>query len=361
MSFILEPIHLLVAIVSGWVHRQQQEAIDYLITENRVLKEAHGPKRIMLTDDQRRRLVVKGKVLGRKRLEEVGTLFSPDTILRWHRTLVAGKWDYRDRRTKSPGRQPVSAEITELVLRMAKENPTWGYDRIQGALANLGHEISDTFVGNLLKLHGIEPAHERKRQTTWKTFLKAHWEQLFAIDFTTVKVWTKGGLVTFYLLLVIKLSSRRVHFAGCTPNPHDVWMKQVAKNLTDPLDGFLSPGGYVLMDRDGKYSAAFRHLLKSAEVHVLRLPARSPNLNAYSERFMRSLKEECVERLIFFGEGALRNAVREFLGHYHAERNHQGLDNRVIDASEEVGRVAGKIECRQRLGGLLRYYYRDAA
>lgn len=176
-----------------------------------------------------------------------------------------------------------------------------------------------------------------------------------------MEVWTKGGLVTFYLLLVIKLSDRRVHFAGCTPNPHDAWIKQVAKNLTEPLDGFLGPGGYVLMDRDSKYSESFRHVLQGEHIRVLRLPARSPNLNAYIERFMRSLKEECLERLIFFGEGALRKAVQEFLGHYHTERKHHGLDNRVINAGEEVGRAAGKIECRQRLGGLLRYYYRDAA
>ena len=142
---------------------------------------------------------MKGKVLGRQRLEQIGTLFTPDTILRWHRTLVAKKWDYSKRR-KSVGRPPVGQEIVDLVVRFARENVTWGYDRIQGALVNLGHMISDQTVGNILKEHGIEPAPERKRQTTWKTFLKAHWDCLAAIDFTTVEVWTKGGLVTYYLL-----------------------------------------------------------------------------------------------------------------------------------------------------------------
>jgi putative transposase len=275
---------------------------------------------------------------------------------------VAQKWDYSQRRKKrTVGRPPVSEEVTQLVLRMAKENPTWGYDRIQGAVINLQHEISDTTVGNILRAHGIEPAPSRKRSTSWKTFLKAHWDVLSAIDFTTVEVWTKGGLVTFYLLFAIKLSTRRVSFAGCTTNPHDLWMKQIARNLTDPYDGVLGDGSYLLMDRDGKYSEAFRDLLQDEGVELIRLPAKSPNLNAYAERFMRSLKQECLDRLIFFGEASLRKAVQQFLAHYHAERNHQGVDNRLIDPGEEVKRLAGKIECRERLGGMLRYYYRDAA
>jgi transposase len=171
MEFVLQAWHLLVAILAGWINRQQQAVIEYLHTENQVLKESYGKKRIRLNDDQRRRLAVKGKALGRKALGEIGTIFTPDTILRWHRRLVARKWDYSHRR-KSVGRPRVEDEIVTLVLRMARENPTWGYDRIQGALANLGHEISDTTVGNILRDHGFEPAPERKRHTTWKVFLR---------------------------------------------------------------------------------------------------------------------------------------------------------------------------------------------
>jgi putative transposase len=141
-------------ILAGWVNRKQQETIDYLRTENQVLKETHGEKRILLNDDQRRRLAVKGRVLGRKRLGEIGTLFTPDTILRWHRTLVAKQWDYTQRR-KSVGRPRVRHEIVDLVLRFAREKGTWGYDKIQGALANLGHTILDQTVGNILREHGI--------------------------------------------------------------------------------------------------------------------------------------------------------------------------------------------------------------
>ncbi len=186
MNFILQPWQLYFLILAGWVNRQQQVVIDYLRTENQVLKEKLGKKRILLSDDQRRRLAVKGRLLSRKMLEEVGTLFTPDTILRWHRMLVAKKWDYSERRRKKAGRPPVSKEVRQLVVRLARENPTWGYDKIQGALANLGYKLSDQTVGNILKAHGIEPAP--KRHTTWATFLKAHWDVLAAIDFTTREV-----------------------------------------------------------------------------------------------------------------------------------------------------------------------------
>ena len=149
-------------------------------------------------------------------------------------------------------------------LRLARENRSWGYDRIVGALANLGHQISDQTVGNLLKAHGIEPAPQRKRQTTWKTFIQSHWDVLGAIDFTTIEVWTKGGLVTYYLLFVMELATRRVHFAGGIPNPDGPWMQQIARNLTDIEDGFLQGKRYVLMDRDTKFSKRFREILEGA-------------------------------------------------------------------------------------------------
>jgi transposase InsO family protein len=235
------------------------------------------------------------------------------------------------------------------------------YDRIQGALANLGHQVSDTTVAKILKAHGIEPAPERKRQTNWKTFLKAHWDVLAAVDFTTVEVWSKHGLVTFYLLFAMELASRRVHFAGVTPAPDDHWMKQVARNLTVEDGGFLLGKRYLLMDRDSKFSAAFRLVLANAGVNSVRLPPQSPNLNAHLERFWRSLREECVDRLIFFGEEALRRAIREFVIHFHRERNHQGLGNRLIEPEVHMASCTGTVRCRKRLGGLLRYYYRQAA
>ena len=220
MNVVLQPWQLLFAVLSGWVHRRQQQIIEFQNSQIISLMQSQGKKRILLTDDQRRLLAVKGKALGRKTLRELTTIVTPDTILRWHRQLVAQKWDHSEKR-KSVGRPRIRQVIVDLILRFAKENPTWGYDRIQGALDNVGYHISDTTVGNILKAHGIEPAPDRQRQTTWATFLKAHWDVLAAIDFTTIEVWTKGGLVTFYLLFVMELKTRRVHFAGYTTSPNE--------------------------------------------------------------------------------------------------------------------------------------------
>jgi transposase InsO family protein len=360
MNFILQPWQLLFAALCGWVTQRQQQFIGFQNSQIEALLQQLGKKRLRLTDDQRRLLAVQGHALGRKALRELTTIVTPDTILRWHRELVARKWDHSVKR-KSVGRPRIRQVVVDSILRFARDNPSWGYDRIQGALANVGYHISDTTVGNILKAHGIEPAPKRGRQTTWKTFLKAHWDVLAAIDFTTIEVWTRSGLVTFYLLFVMELKTRRVHLAGCTPHPNDAGMKQIARNLTDPIDGFLLGKRYVLMDRDGKFTAAFRDGLQQEGIRPLRLPARSPNLNAYLERFMRSIKSECLRRIVFFGENSLRRAIIAYMDHYHTERNHQGLGNRLIVPGDDISQEKGKVQCRERLGGLLRYYYRAAA
>ena len=166
MVNVIQPLHLLVIALAGWLNNHQQAVIDYLIEENRILKDQ--------LDGQRRRLAMKAKVLGHQLLKEIETLVTPDTLLAWHGKLIANKWTYP---RKGPGRPCVKQEITDLVLCMTRENEAWGYDRIQGALANLGHIIAANTVKNILKRHGIEPAPEREKHTTWKTFLKAHWEQ----------------------------------------------------------------------------------------------------------------------------------------------------------------------------------------
>jgi putative transposase len=191
--------------------------------------------------------------------------------------------------------------------------------------------------------------------------LKAHWDVLAAVDFTTIEVWGLKGLVTVYLLFVMEVATRRVHLAGCTTSPEEAWMKQIARNLTAAGDGFLQGKEYILMDRDSKFSAAFRRLLTDAGVEPVVLPARSPNLNAHLERFHRSLKAECLEGMIFFGEQPLRKALAEFEQHYHRERNHQGLANRLIAPEASVGHSCGPVRCRERLGGLLKYNHRSAA
>ena len=358
MAQVLQPWQLLVAVLAGWINEHQQAAIEYLREENRVLKEQMGGKRLRLTDDQRRRLAAKGKKLGRRALGEIASIVTPDTILRWHRQLIAQKWTHNRR---SPGRPRTMREIADLAVCMARENSLWGYSRIQGALENLGHRVGRTTIASILKQHGIEPAPERGKRITWSQFLKAHWSVLAAADFFTVEVWGPRGLVTFYVFFVIELATRRVEIAGITPNPNEAWMMQIGRNLTDPVDGFLSNQKFLIVDRDSKYSLAFRTLLNNSGVEIVRLPARSPNLNAYAERFVRSIKSECLSRMIFFGERSLRKATREYAAHYHKERNHQGLDNRLIDPADDKASCAGAVSCFARLGGMLRFYHRVAA
>jgi transposase InsO family protein len=209
--------------------------------------------------------------------------------------------------------------------------------------------------------HGIEPAPERRNRMPWKTFLRAHWEHLAAADFFTVEVLTLGGLVRYSVFFVMELKTRRVHVAGISCQPCEAWMKQIARNLTDAVNGFLRGKRYIILDRDPLYTASFRRMLKESGVNVVRLPARSPDLNAYAERFVLSIKSECLNRLVPLGESHLRSAINEFIRHYHAERHHQGLDSRLIEPDGTAPRSEGSIECRERLGGMLRHYYREAA
>jgi transposase InsO family protein len=232
---------------------------------------------------------------------------------------------------------------------------------LQGALKNLGLKVSRGTVANVLKENGIEGAPDRGARTPWNTFLKAHWEALAASDFLTTEVWTKRGLVTYYIFFVIELSTRRVQIAGMTPNPDGRFMAQIARNLTDAEGGFLKGKRMLLRDRDGKYTNEFDSILDGAGVKAKPLPSRSPNLNAYAERFVLTLKSECLNQMIFVGEGSLRRALAEFMEHYHQERNHQALENEVIVPLAQARVQRGAIQRKQRLGGMLNYYYREAA
>jgi HTH-like domain len=225
-------------------------------------------------------LAVKAKALGRKVLTEIATIVTPETLLAWHRKLIAQKYDGSANRRL--GRPFTAAELEALVVRMAQENRTWGYRRIQGALANLGHRLAHSTIGEILERHGIEPAPERERRTTWKEFLSHHWEQIVATDFFTVEVWTRTGLQRFVVLFFLDLSTRRVEIGGIAACPKGLWMTQIARNLTDAVDGFFVGKRYLIHDRDPLYTAEFLQMLREVGISSVKLPARSPNLKAYA-------------------------------------------------------------------------------
>ena len=351
------PFQMLIMMFAGWVNEQQRTIIGYLQEENRVLRELNGRKRLRFNNDQRRRLAARGKALGRRVLREIGTLVTPDTILRWHRELIARKYDGSEGRR--PGRPAVAREIRKLVVRMATENERWGYTRIVEELAKVGHQVSRSTVRRILREQGVGPAPERLPHMPWSKFLKAHWDAIAAADFFTVEVWTAVGPVRFLVFFVLDLATRRVEIAGIAPAPTGLWMSQVARNLVDEFDGFLKGKRYLIHDRDPLYTRDFRARLSNAGVESVRLPGRSPNLNAYAERFVLSIKSECLDRMVLLGERHLRRAVSEYVEHYHRERSHQGLGNQLIQREPRSG--AGPITCHSGLGGLLNHYEREAA
>ncbi len=317
-------LHFLLFFVAGCVNRHQQRVIEYLLEENRVLREQLNGRRLRLTNDQRRRLAVKGRVLGRKALGKV-------------------------------------ADIADLVVRMANETPGWGYTRIRDALRHVGHGLGRNTVKRILLDRGMEPAPERNRKPSWTTFLRAHFGEMAAADFFTVEVLTLVGLVRYSVFFVMRLESRKIEIAGITCDPCGTWMEQIARHLSDCQDGFLLGIQYLILDRDPLYTARFRSILKDGDVSVIRLPARSPNLNAHAERFVLSIKSECLDRIIPLGERHLRRAVREYAEHYHFERHHQGIGNRIIDPDPRRLGGIGEVVRSDRLGGLLNFYYREAA
>jgi transposase InsO family protein len=278
---------------------------------------------------------------------------TPDTLLRWHRLLIARKWTYPGR----SGRRGVLVEIRQLVIRMATENPTWGYTRIQGALMNVGHRVGRSTIRRILKTAALPPVPQRP--TSWESFLRAHWGAIAGADFFTTEVWTWRGSVTYYTVFVIDLATRRVQILGSTPYPDALFMQQIVRTLTVAEPGVTDAPQVLICDRDRKWSHDVRCRLQEAGIRVVLLPVCGPNANAYAERFVRSIKEECLNRLIPLGEAHYRRAVKEYVEHYHRERNHQGLDNHLISGPPLI-QMASRVRRRQRLGGLLNFYARAA-
>ena len=278
MGIIVDWARML-AYITATVDQQLLLRNEYLAAENRILRAQIGPAATVgCREDGAHRHRPPTWSKGARGLRRRG---QTGNRVGWYRKLVARKFDGSTSH-RYPGRPRIDSEVEQLVVRMTKENSDWGYDRIVGAMANLGYRLSDQTVGDILERHGIPPAPKRKRTTTWGEFIRAHLSVLAATDFFTVEVLTLRGLVTFYVLFFIHLDSRRVEIAGVTPHPTETWMKQIARNLTMDEWGFLEGRRYLIHDRDTKFTDSFRTIIKSSDVEPLKLPARSPNLNAYA-------------------------------------------------------------------------------
>ena len=326
------------------------------MAENHILK-AHLRPGFRLTDSERIALAEIGKRLGRKALQKVAHIAKPDTLLAWYRRLIAHKFDGSKQR-RSVGRPGIHTELENLVVRLACENSDWGYDRIVGALANLGHLLSDQAVRQHSAPSRNSTRPQAKSDNYLKEFIRRHMDVLSGTDSFTVEVLTWKGLVTYYVLFFLHLESRRVTIAGISAHPDQNWMQQIGRNATLEHWGYLHPCRYVLHDRDTKFSALFQDTLATADVKCLAVPRWNPNLNAFVERWVRSVRDECLSKLILFGESSLRRALTQFTEHYHRERNHQGKRNVLLfpDAGEFRPTCEQSIQCRERLGGLLKYY-----
>ena len=291
----------------------------------------------------------------RGKLDEYLLLFKPDTLLKWHRELVRRKWTYR--RTKRGGRPTIPAEVEALVLQLARENPRWGHRRIQGELGKLGHAVSASAVRAALRRHRVPPAPQRRQAISWREFIESHTAQLLACDFFTVET---VFLQTLYALFFIEIGTRRVHFAGCTAHPTAAWVTQQARNLAWTLQDTDASPRFLIHDRDAKFPPTFDAVFAAEGIEIVRTPYRSPTANAYAERWVGSVRAECLDHLLIVNEAHLRHILAGYVAHYNRGRPHRGLDQRTpIPHLPRVPR--GAVRRRDVLGGLIHEYDREAA
>jgi putative transposase len=279
-------------------------------------------------------------------------IVTPQTLLRWHRQLVRRRWTQPQR---SAGRPPVERRVRELVLRMARENPRWGYPRIAGELLKVGVRVSPSTVRRLLLAAGLMPA-PRRNGPSWREFLRQQATSVLACDFFTVETIT---LRRYYVLFFIELGSRRVHLAGCTINPTGGWVTQQARNLG--FTGVFERTRFLIHDRDSKFCAAFDEFFSSEGIRVIHTPVRAPQANAYAERFVRTVRAECLDWLLIVGRRHLECVLRTYTAHYNAERPHRALALVPPEAENTAARpINAEVERHDLLGGLI-HEYRAAA
>jgi putative transposase len=281
----------------------------------------------------------------------------PETLLRWHRRLVAGAWTYPHRAT---GRPPLDQELQQLILRLARENPRWGYQRIQGELLRLGMRVSATAIRTTLRRHGLDPA-PRPTATTWRAFLRRQAAAIVACDFFTVDtVWLRR----LYVLFFIELDTRRVHLGGVTANPDGAWVTQQARNLLLALEERGRRVRFLLHDRDAKFCRAFDDVFGAEGTEVLLTPVQAPNANAHAERWVRTVRSECLDWLLIVGRGHLDRVLRVYVAHYNRHRPHRALELEPPDPSAHARTFTearpSQVHRHDLLGGLLHEYQRAA-
>jgi putative transposase len=292
----------------------------------------------------------------RHRLGQIVLVFKPGTLLKWHRELVQRKWSFTSRR---PGGRPsITAELEALILRLAKENPRWGYSKLHGELLKLGHDLARTTVKEVLKRHRVPPAPIRAKQgSSWRTFLRHYHDQILACDFFTIEtVWLK----TIYVLFFIEIGTRRVHLAGCTSEPTAGWAAQQARQLSWTIQDECLPLRFLIHDRDAKFPVAFDTVLAAEGIEVIRTPYRAPRANAVAERWIRSVREECLDQLLILNERHLQRVLTEYVMYFNHARPHQGINQQCPVPAPPVP-VGGPIQRRNVLGGIIHDYYREAA
>ena len=289
-----------------------------------------------------------------KQLGDVIRIVKPKTVFGWHRELVRWKWTCR--RRNCGGRPCIDREIERLVMRLARENG-WGNERIEGELLKLGYDISDETVANILRRHGIPPVPERDTSPSWRHLMTHYKDQLLTCDFFTIDTLF---LQTLYVLIFIEIGSRRVHFAGCTAHPDNAWITQQARQVMWELDGREPAIHFLIRDNDKKFSHAFDTVFRSAGIHVIPSPDHAPNANAYAERWIRSVREECLDKVLILNQTHLRRVMREYIAFFNTARPHQGISQQ-IPVPPASRATSGPVRCRNVLGGILHDYYRDAA
>ena len=282
-------------------------------------------------------------------------LFQPDTVFKWHRELVRRKWTFRHR-TRG-GRPRTQRVIERLVIRLARENPGWGNGKIEGELLKLGYVLDEQTVAHILKRHGIPPAPQRRRSPSWRHLMSHYQAQILACDFFTVETLF---LRTLYVLIFIELGTRRIHFAGVTAHPHQGWVTQQARQVLWALEARDPAIRFLIHDHDTKFSVSFDTVFLSEHIQVIHTPLRAPNANAFAERWVRTVREECLDQLLVINQAHLRNVLLEYIDYYHSARPHLGLAQRT-PISQSARYSEGPVRCRNVLGGIVHDYYHDAA